>query len=122
MPDPRLGRTEFTQRFLAQFKDPAFDALAEQLAQIAAVAWEAYREGRKSPTTSKAGEGFADPGYDRYIGYWKPYAISHDELDADEAVQEEVRNVARALLEGLELARAGKGFRLRHDLPAPRDK
>ena len=350
MPDPRIGRTEFTQRFLAQFKDPAFEALAEQLAQIAAVAWEAYREGRKSPTTSKAGEGFADPGYDlstdwlearaaihraqrsyedpgaparillingatrsehtcpgesskswrlltlartvleshahtsvevldlsrlaaeygrrifpcktcfstspalchwpcscypnyslgqtqdwmneiypmwvaahgiliitpvnwfygssslklmtdrlvcadggnpdptsthgkdvlagkkieltgwsyprhlegrlfgcvvhgdaegaqaarralcdwmsamklvpaapeaaldRYIGYWKPYAISHDELDADAAVQEEVRNAARALLEGIQLARAGKGFKLRHDLPAPRDK
>jgi hypothetical protein len=30
--------------------------------------------------------------------------------------------VARALLEGLALARAGKGFRLRHDLPPPRDK
>jgi hypothetical protein len=59
---------------------------------------------------------------DRYIGYWKPYSISHDELDADEAVQEEVRNVARALLEGIELARAGKGFRLCRDLPAPRDK
>jgi hypothetical protein len=59
---------------------------------------------------------------DRYIGYWKPYAMSHDELDADGAVQEEVRNVARALLEGLALARAGKGFRLRHDLPPPRDK
>ncbi|HEY2339022.1 MAG TPA: hypothetical protein VGH75_00665, partial [Steroidobacteraceae bacterium] len=59
---------------------------------------------------------------DRYIGYWKPYAISHDELDADEAVQEEVRNVARTLLEGIELARAGKGFRLRRDLPPPRDK
>ena len=32
---------------------------------------------------------------DRYIGYWKPYATSHEELDADEAVQEEVRNIAR---------------------------
>ena len=23
---------------------------------------------------------------DRYIGYWKPYATSHEELDADTAV------------------------------------
>lgn len=34
----------------------------------------------------------------RYIGYYKPYATSHDELDADLALQEEVRNVARAVL------------------------
>ena len=38
---------------------------------------------------------------DRYIGYWKPYATSHDELDADTAIQEEVRNAARALVEML---------------------
>ena len=37
---------------------------------------------------------------DRYIGYWKPYATSHEELDADKAVQEEVRNAARTLLGG----------------------
>ena len=35
---------------------------------------------------------------DRYIGYWKPYATSHQELDADQAVREEVRNAARTLL------------------------
>jgi hypothetical protein len=34
---------------------------------------------------------------DRYIGYYHPYATSHDELDADLALQEEVRNVARAV-------------------------
>jgi multimeric flavodoxin WrbA len=35
---------------------------------------------------------------DRYIGYWKPYATSHDELDADTDMQEEVRIAARTLL------------------------
>ncbi|MFD4837433.1 flavodoxin family protein [Achromobacter sp. NPDC058515] len=35
---------------------------------------------------------------DRYIGYYKPYATSHAELDEDKAVQEEVRNVARAVV------------------------
>ncbi|HYG42101.1 MAG TPA: flavodoxin family protein [Bordetella sp.] len=35
---------------------------------------------------------------DRYIGYYKPYATSHAELDADQAVQEEVRNVARTMI------------------------
>jgi len=28
------------------------------------VAWEAYRDGRKSPRTRKAAEGFADPSFD----------------------------------------------------------
>ena len=44
---------------------------------------------------------------DRYIGYWKPYATSHNELDADEAIMEEVRNAARTLIEGLTAQRSG---------------
>jgi multimeric flavodoxin WrbA len=28
---------------------------------------------------------------DRYIGYWQPYATSHEELDRDKALQQEVR-------------------------------
>ena len=43
---------------------------------------------------------------DRYIGYWKPYATSHEELDRDEAIQEEVRNAARTLAEAVEAKRA----------------
>jgi len=35
---------------------------------------------------------------DRYIGYYEPYYCSHDALDKDKAVQEEVRNVARAVV------------------------
>jgi hypothetical protein len=34
---------------------------------------------------------------DRYIGYYEPYATSHDALDEDRAVQQEVRNAASAL-------------------------
>jgi len=45
---------------------------------------------------------------DRYIGYWKPYATSHDELDADHAVQEEVRNAARTLLRAVQEQRQGR--------------
>jgi multimeric flavodoxin WrbA len=45
---------------------------------------------------------------DRYIGYWKPYATSHDELDSDTAIQNEVRGVARTLLEAVKARRAGK--------------
>jgi multimeric flavodoxin WrbA len=38
-----------------------------------------------------------DAELDRYVGYWKPYATSHEELDRDTLFQEEVRNAARAL-------------------------
>jgi multimeric flavodoxin WrbA len=34
--------------------------------------------------------------FDRYIGYYEPYATSHDALDEDAAIHEEVRNAARA--------------------------
>jgi multimeric flavodoxin WrbA len=44
---------------------------------------------------------------DRYIGYWKPYATSHAALDQDNDVQEEVRNVARTLLEAVLAQRIG---------------
>ena len=45
---------------------------------------------------------------DRYIGYWKPYATSHDELDADKDIQEEVRNAGRTLLRAVQEQRSGK--------------
>jgi multimeric flavodoxin WrbA len=45
---------------------------------------------------------------DRYIGYWKPYATSHEELDKDHDIQEEVRNAARTLLKAVQEQRSGK--------------
>lgn len=59
---------------------------------------------------------------DRYIGYWQPYATSHDALDADAAVQEEVRNAARTLLEGVRSVRAGRQVTAGSDLHSPRQK
>ncbi len=59
---------------------------------------------------------------DRYIGYWKPYATNHLDLDADTDIQEEVRNAARALRQGVEATRAGKMSTAGHDLKAPRQK
>jgi multimeric flavodoxin WrbA len=44
---------------------------------------------------------------DGYIGYYEPYATSHDALDRDTAVQQEVRNAARLLCETVRRARAG---------------
>jgi hypothetical protein len=45
---------------------------------------------------------------DRYVGYYESYAESHDTLDRDRAVQEEVRNSARAVAEAVRQIRAGK--------------
>jgi multimeric flavodoxin WrbA len=45
---------------------------------------------------------------DGYIGYMEPYATSHQALDDDEAFQEDVMNVARALGKAVLLHRAGK--------------
>ena len=57
---------------------------------------------------------------DRYIDYYGLYATSHEALDKDEPIQQEVRNAARALLTTVGRLRAGE---LREDeLPSPRPK
>jgi hypothetical protein len=45
---------------------------------------------------------------DRFIGYYEPYATSHDTLDRDTAVQEEVRNAAHSVAAAVRELRAGK--------------
>jgi multimeric flavodoxin WrbA len=59
---------------------------------------------------------------DRYVGYYEPYATSHDALDRDTALQEEVRNAARALVESVRLLRAGQFPRPDRGLKQPRPK
>jgi multimeric flavodoxin WrbA len=59
---------------------------------------------------------------DRYIGYYKPYATSHDELDRDDEIQEEVRNVARAVVRTVEKIRAGRGPATDSSIKSPRPK
>jgi multimeric flavodoxin WrbA len=44
---------------------------------------------------------------DRYVGYYEPYATSHDALDRDSAFQEEARNAARALANKVRAIREG---------------
>jgi multimeric flavodoxin WrbA len=59
---------------------------------------------------------------DRYIGYFEPYATSHDALDKDAAIQEEVRNAARTLLEGVKAQRADRLIDAGAGLKEPRQK
>lgn len=67
MPSPKLDESEFKKRYLEQFRDKGYDDLRAEIGRIVAVAWDAYREERKSPRTVKAGAGFADPDYDLSI-------------------------------------------------------
>jgi multimeric flavodoxin WrbA len=59
---------------------------------------------------------------DRYIGYFEPYATSHDDLDADRDVHEEVRNAARELVNAVKRMRAGKLPRTDKGLKRTREK
>jgi multimeric flavodoxin WrbA len=59
---------------------------------------------------------------DRYIGYYEPYATSHEALDRDHAIQEEVRNAARTLLEAVQARRAGHLVSAGAGLEQPREK
>ncbi|HEY5410795.1 MAG TPA: flavodoxin family protein [Caulobacteraceae bacterium] len=59
---------------------------------------------------------------DRYIGYWQPYATSHEALDADKAMQGEVRNAALTLAEAAHANHAGKLPQAGRDLKPPRQK
>ena len=70
--------------------------------------------------------GFIDAGVasrlDRYIGYYGPYFDSHDALDADLAVQEETRNVARSVVHAVGELRAGRLHLPDPQIKAPRTK
>ena len=58
---------------------------------------------------------------DRYVGYYEPYATSHDALDGEQALFEETRNVARALFEQVGRLRAGQSAP-DAELESPRQK
>jgi hypothetical protein len=47
----RLTREEFDRRFREQFFDPGFREVEAELAKIIEVAWRAYDDRNKSPTT-----------------------------------------------------------------------
>jgi len=58
---------------------------------------------------------------DRLVGYYEPYATSHDTYDGEHALQQEVRNVAQALVTHVERRRQGIREAM-EGLPDPRPK
>lgn len=59
---------------------------------------------------------------DRYIGYWEPYATSHEALGHDLAIQGEVGNAAATLAEAMRLKREGRWVSPGKHLHQPRRK
>jgi multimeric flavodoxin WrbA len=59
---------------------------------------------------------------DRYIGYYQPYATSHDDLDREPELFEEVRNAARSVANLARMLRAGEHREADAGLEAPRKK
>jgi len=57
-----------------------------------------------------------------YVGCYRPYATSHDELDKDKDFQEEVRNAARSLTGAVRLLRRGELKQPDASLREPRPK
>lgn len=93
-PDPKLSRDEFERRYRTAFVDPAFDAHRDAIDALAAVAWEAYREGRKAPHTRPAGPGFKDPSY-ALSDEWR---TARDAILSAQARQRDPRSCDRLLL------------------------
>jgi multimeric flavodoxin WrbA len=58
----------------------------------------------------------------RYVGYYEPYATSHEALDRDEAFQTEVRNAAFTLMEAVTAKREGRLVTAGTNLKEPRPK
>jgi multimeric flavodoxin WrbA len=59
---------------------------------------------------------------DAYIGYYQPYATSHDDLDRDEGAHAIVKNAARALIAMVRLLRTGRHTLPKEGLESPRQK
>lgn len=63
-----------------------------------------------------------DAEIDRYIGYWEPYATSHDALDRDTDIQAEVRIAAEQLGRAVKARREGTLVTTYEGLESPRQK
>ena len=56
------------------------------------------------------------------VGYYQPYATSHEALDRDQDFQDEVRNVALTLMDAVTAKREGRLIAAGANLKDPRPK
>jgi multimeric flavodoxin WrbA len=90
----QLSRIQFHDRFAQSFKDPLFASEQAALAGVEDVAWNAYKDSRKSPVTEKAGKGYADPGYDLSV----EWAGTRARLKSADAKRKKAATRSRVLL------------------------
>jgi multimeric flavodoxin WrbA len=74
--------------------DPAFQAEAEAISRVEAIAWDAYQEGRKAPRTRKAGPGYADPDYDLSV----EWLATKERIEQAQAAWQDPATPSRVLL------------------------
>jgi multimeric flavodoxin WrbA len=90
----KLSRAEFERRWREQFYDPAFAKAGTELESLAAIAWDAYENERKSPRTRKAGPEFADPEHELALEWLEARA----RIQAAETAQKKVDGASQILL------------------------
>ena len=94
MPSTTLSKADFTLRYHTQFFDPTFDAVRDELKQIADIAWDNYEQSRKSPVTLKAGPDFANPDYDLSV----EWSATRDMIAAAQKQHDDASLPSRILL------------------------
>ena len=90
----KMSRAEFSAHFQTSFYDPLFDRERDSIARLEEIAWKAYDDSRKSPKTSKAGPGFADPDYE-LSDEWR---ATHEALQRAAILQKDPNAPSRVLL------------------------
>lgn len=95
-PSVKLTHDEFRERFRQQFFDPAYEAVTEQLAQIEAIAWDAYEHSRKSPRMRAAGAGFDDPTYELSV----EWLATRDAVQAAQRLHDESSQLRVLVING----------------------
>jgi multimeric flavodoxin WrbA len=64
MPSTSIDKAEFAKRFRSRFYDPMFEGATKEIEQLIDIAWDGYKNYRKSPRKRRAGRGFADPEFE----------------------------------------------------------
>jgi multimeric flavodoxin WrbA len=94
MPSVQLTKAEFAERVRQRFFDPAFDGVQDEIEKVIEVAWDGYKEYRKSPRTRRAGRGYADSDYDLSVDWLKAKA----EIQAAGRRQRDPKSRSRILI------------------------
>jgi hypothetical protein len=125
--DMRVSQDVFRERFRERFYDPAFGAASADVDRLADIAWDPaqakelelcgwpyprHLQGRAYSVVVH-GDAAGAQTLRRSLSDWLAdlqLATSHDALDEDTAIHEEVRNAARAVIGKVRELRGGKRF------------